>query len=250
MTALPLTTSPRVEKLILCANENQVPDAASIIAYNWAIHLQESTQNHGEILHFFSEAALHNPEARKALHDTVSKLLQRSLATSASYPPENALDPRLALILSSPAECASEILRFEISGYAALRHFYERRGSAPETAVRALTAVIRSAGEPIDGGVWDRDWESPVEPTALPAILRELLTCVESLGTQDALDVAKVVTDWEGCGDGLRKAAAEVAAAADEGSWVDVGRETGQVVKRVREALCRVLAKGWVGGGD
>ena len=171
-------------------------------------------------------------------------LLQRSLRAHAAFPPEHKLDARFAAILSSPGACASEILRFELSGYAALRHFYERRGSAPATAVRALTAVVRSAGEPIDGGVWDREWESPVEPTVLPAVLAELLGCVAALGTQDALDVAKVLTDWENCGEALRKAAQE-----DE-SWVDVGAAKGDIVKKVREALSRVLARGWVSGGD
>jgi len=113
--------------------------------------------------------------------------------------------------------------------------------------VKALTAVIRATGEPIDGGIWDKEWESPVEPTVLPVVLRELLTCVDALGTQDSLDVAKVLTDWEACGDGLRRACVEVG----EGSWVDVGKgEMEGVVRKVREALCKVLAREWVKGGD
>lgn len=149
-------------------------------------------------------------------------------------------------LLSSPSDCESEILRFELSGYAALRTFYNLRKSSPETAVKALAAVVRAAGEPIDGGTWDKDWESPVEPTVLPAVLRELLTCVDALGTVEALDVCKVLTDWESCGENLRKVSVEV---GPEGSWIDLGNKV-DVVKRTRESLCKVLARGWLKSGN
>ncbi|KAF8254137.1 hypothetical protein K440DRAFT_532129 [Wilcoxina mikolae CBS 423.85] len=247
LTSLPLTSTPRVEKLLRHATETRLSQAASTIAYNWAQHLQSTTENYGDILHFLSLSAPLNLSARKALHETVTSLLHRSLLSSSPFPAPEDLDPRLKHLLSSPTECSSEILRFELSGYAALRSFYALRETAPETAAKALTAVIRATGEPIDGGIWDKEWESPVEPTVLPAVLRELLTCVDALGTQDALDVAKVLTDWEACGEGLRRACIEVG----EGSWVDVGKgEMEGVVRKVREALCKVLSRGWVKGGD
>jgi hypothetical protein len=246
LTLLPLTSTPRVEKILKHTSEQRLPEAASRIAYKWAKHLQSTTQNHGDILHFLALSAPLNEDARKKLHETTTFLLERSLLSSSPFPPQKDLDPRLQHLLSSPSECQSEILRFEISGYAALRTFYALRHSAPETAVKALTAVIRAAGEPIDGGSWDKEWESPVEPTVLPAVLRELLTCVDALGITEALDVCKVLTDWEGCGESLRKASVEV---GPEGSWVDLGKE-GDVVRRVRERLCKVLARGWLNGGE
>ncbi|KAI5859037.1 hypothetical protein BZA05DRAFT_330503 [Tricharina praecox] len=239
---LPLPSTPRVEKLLRYTRDARLDEAASTISYKWAQHLQATSQSYGDILHFLSLAAPFNHNARASLHETTTHLLEQSLLSSCPYPAEEDLDPRLKHLLSSPSECESEILRFELSGYAALRAFYDLRKSAPEAAVKALTAVIRAAGEPIDGGSWDRDWESPVEPTVLPAVLRELLGCADALGTADALDVCKVLTDWETCGENLRKVSVEV---GPEGSWIDLGRE-GDVVKRVREKLCKVLARGWV----
>ena len=224
--------------------EARLPQAAATIAHNWAERLRATTQRHGDVLHFLSLAAPFNADARKALHESVSGLLRRSLESSASFPAPEDLDPRLRLLLSSPTECSSEMLRFELSGYAALRTFYTLRQTAPETAVKALAAVVRAAGEPIDGGVWDREWESAVEPAVLPALLRELLECVDWLSMRDGLDVAKVLTDWEACGDCLRR---EACSEAGDGGWVDVGKEEMEaVVRRVREAVCRVLARGWV----
>jgi hypothetical protein len=243
---LSLNSTPGVEKLLKHTAEQRLPEASSAIAYKWAKHLQSTTQNYGDILHFLALSAPHNEDARKKLHEITTFLLERSLLSSSPFPAQKDLDPRLQLILSSPSECASEILRFEISGYAALRTFYALRETAPETAVKALAAVIRAAGEPIDGGVWDKEWESPVEPTVLPAVLRELLTCIDALGVTEALDVCKVLTDWEACGENLRKASVEV---GPEGSWVDLGKE-GDVVRRVRERLCRVIARGWLSGGE
>ncbi|KAA8910279.1 hypothetical protein FN846DRAFT_775426 [Sphaerosporella brunnea] len=246
LTQLPLTSTPRVEKLLKHTTEQGLEQTASDIAFNWATHLQSNTQNYGDILHFLALAASFNADARKKLHEITTFLLEQSLLSSGPFPAKNETDPRLQHLLSSPSECASEILRFEISGYAALRTFYALRESAPGTAVKALTAVIRAAGEPIDGGVWDKEWESPVEPTVLPAVLRELLTCADAIGVTEALDVCKVLTDWEACGESLRKASVEV---GPEGSWVDLGNQ-GDVVKRVRQRLCGVLARGWLKSGE
>ena len=108
----------------------------------------------------------------------------------------------LSSLLKTPTSITSPILRFELSGYATLRNFYESRDSGDHPrAVKALVAVLKSAGEKLDGGVYDADWDSAVEEWMVAVLLGELMPYINPrkryLGMREAMDVLKVITDFE-----------------------------------------------------
>jgi len=72
-----------------------------------------------------------------------------------------------------------------------------------------------------------------VDPTVLYLLLSELEKTMGLLKVSDAVEVLRVVTDFEACGEGMRKA--------------QVGGDVG-VLRRVRLGIAGILAKGWLRG--
>ncbi|KAI5781932.1 hypothetical protein EDC01DRAFT_619355 [Geopyxis carbonaria] len=246
LSDIPLTSAERVDKLLQHCTDTSLPTTASSIAYSWATKLQQTTPNaHGNILQYLALAPDH-PSARADMHKLLTSLITTTLRSGT--PPT--ADDTLAELLTTPSAVRSDLLRFELAGYAALRHYYEIRTADPAAATQALVAVIRSAGEGVDGGVWDRAWEAPVEPAVLPLLWRELLGCWQWMGVREALDVAKGVTDWEAA-DGEVKAESDKVWREAKEEWVDVKEEKVQdVLRRVRLGIAKVLADRWVMGEE
>lgn len=146
------------------------------------------------------------------------------------------------------------MLRFELSGYAALRNFYTLRdtGDYPR-ALTALVATIKSAGERFDGGIVDPDWECAVEDWTLGALLGELLPFLDGRATgglrmqlRECCDVMKVLTDFEivagecgRCADEFfaRVIAAKGSAGSSEGVGGGVGMAPGGTWEQVKAAI-------------
>lgn len=204
------------------------------IAFRWAKQLQSSSpKQYGEILHYLSAAPLHE-DARTEMHVLINSLIHKSLEKAAAYPDDESLDNTLADMLTSPDSVSSEILRFEISGYAALRQYFATN------SIPALIAVLRSAGESIDGGVWDTEWNAAVDVHQVPGLLREVEK-MGGLGERACFDVVKVVTDLEAAGEGVWR---EV-----EAGW-EWGKGDGlrALVGRVRGGVAACLGRVWVRG--
>ncbi|PWW75563.1 hypothetical protein C7212DRAFT_21176, partial [Tuber magnatum] len=136
LTQLELTSKERVEKLLTYCGENNLEDEASEIAASFAERLSGTT-SYGDSLHFFALA-----NDRFSLHNILTKLTTSSLLHSTPSPAPSSLDPVLSDLLKTPTSIPSPILRFELSGYATLRNFYESRDSGDHRrAVNALVAV-------------------------------------------------------------------------------------------------------------
>ncbi|CUS15115.1 unnamed protein product [Tuber aestivum] len=214
LTQLELTSKERVEKLLTYCGENNLEDEASEIAavsvssniatpersngrkQSFAERLSGTT-SYGDSLHFFALA-----NDRFSLHNILTKLTTSSLLHSTPSPAPPSLDPVLSDLLKTPTSITSPILRFELSGYATLRNFYESRDSGDHSrAVKALVAVLKSAGEKLDGGVYDADWDSAVEEWMIAVLLGELMPYINPrkryLGMRQAMEVLKVITNFE-----------------------------------------------------
>ena len=123
---------------------------------------------------------------------------------SEAYPPIGSLDQALENLLYNPvitfddlghsdAEAASSLHR-ALTGYAALRKFYDLRDKKPlsvlqesathsrdpmmEEAARTLLAVIQSASGSISGGLYDAKHEAVVQFDGLLALIGEALVFV------------------------------------------------------------------------
>ncbi|KAG0124839.1 hypothetical protein HOY82DRAFT_493631 [Tuber indicum] len=196
LTQLELTSKERVERLLTYCSEKNLEDEAAEIAASFAERLSGTTSC-GDSLHFFALA-----NDRFSLHNILTKLTTSSLLHSAPLPAPSSLDPVLSDLLKTPTSIASPILRFELSGYATLRNFYESRDSGDHPrAVKALVAVLKSAGEKLDGGVYDADWDSALEEWMIAVLLGELMPYINPrkrhLGMREAMDVLKVITNFE-----------------------------------------------------
>lgn len=123
---------------------------------------------------------------------------------SEAYPPIGSLDQTLESLLyssvisfddlgHSDAEAAS-LLHRALTGYAALRKFYDLRDKKPvsafqesathsqdlvmEEAARTLLAVIQSASGSVLGGLYDAKYEAVVQSDGLLALIGEALVFV------------------------------------------------------------------------
>lgn len=114
------------------------------------------------------------------------------------------MDPRLSALVENPKETFKDLVRVDpdgasllqgyISGYAALRRFYDLRdedvsdgtkksGLTPlarkKAAAKYLTSVITSAADCIHGGLFDAERDSVVQVDGLLALLGEALVFVD-----------------------------------------------------------------------
>ncbi|KAF8460938.1 hypothetical protein BDZ91DRAFT_798449 [Kalaharituber pfeilii] len=207
LSSLPLTSTQQVEKLLHHAKSNSLPETYVSISASYARRLYSDSQL-GPALLYFSRAG-----NRQKIHAILTRLLAQSLMLSTAYPPWDKLDPTFRSLLSHPGAGIAtdeslgfggeeEILRFELSGYAAVRGFYEARDHGDKSrAARALVALIRSAGEMVDGGQGvDGGWPSAVEWWVAGVLIGEVLVFLGGekrvLAVREMFDVLKVIQDF------------------------------------------------------
>lgn len=132
-------------------------------------------------------------------------LVSHCLVTSKAYPPLNECDPTLRKLVRTPKGAlddldsadpeAARLLSVYLSGYAALRRFYDLRDAevTSETtdlsrlalparkreAINALVAVIQSANDSIKGGLYDSSVEVVVQVDGLLTLLGEALVFLD-----------------------------------------------------------------------
>ena len=198
LSSLPLTSTEQVEKMLRYCKSYSLQETYTSVAAAYASHLYASSEL-GSSLLYYSRAG-----NKSKIHSILTRLCSQSLLLSSVYPPEDKLDPVFRELLERPMDEEDDILRFELSGYAALRTFYDAREQGDkEVAARALVALIRSAGEMVDGGAGiDEEWESPIEWWMGGVLLGELLCFVSQekrwLAIREMMDVLKVVQDLTG----------------------------------------------------
>ena len=176
----------------------------------YATTVSETSQSYGTALTYYARA--HNS---KKVKDVLDLLISFCLVHSAAYPPAEQLDPHLRTFLSSPRESmamlaaddeqAARILAAQMSGYGAVRKFYDvrdgneddggegfgggvggvggggsrgggGRGSMLERkrkAAQALMVVVASAADNIQGGLLDRENPAVVPVDGLLVLLGE-----------------------------------------------------------------------------
>lgn len=135
------------------------------------------------------------------LKDVLDVLVSHCLVTSSAFPSIEEMDSKLKSLVKSPKQALSQLAREDeeaasllstyLSGYATLRRFYDLRdeevrlspGQKPKhkpyarrkEAANALAAVIASAGDSINGGLFDRDVDVVVQVDGLLVLLGEAL---------------------------------------------------------------------------
>ena len=124
---------------------------------------------------------------------------------STAYPPDSELDERLQALIHSPKETlssiskddreAAEMLRYQLSGYASVRAFYNvrdqqvnalagqkptnRESARKKSALDALLALIKSAADSIYGGLYDERRVSVISIDGLLVLLGETMVFVD-----------------------------------------------------------------------
>lgn len=142
--------------------------------------------------------------SQKKIKDVLDLLISLSLVESIAIPPVSALDPNLHALVFTPEdsldqlkeidEKAAAMLHTQLTGYAALRRFYDLRDedidlehgqksrlrpiARKTAAATALLAVINSAADNIHGGLFDPDRGSVVQVDGLMALLGEAMIFV------------------------------------------------------------------------
>ena len=161
---------------------------------------------YGTALNYYARA-----HAAKHIHSLFNTLISLSLLHSAPYPPAAEMDPNLAALvdktkaknilkwLKQEDEEAAAMLGWFTTGYATLRYFYDLRDGNIEptqpspvatddsqpsldpdqlrakAAFEALLAIIASAADPIQGGLYDPERQSVVQVDSLLCLLGEAL---------------------------------------------------------------------------
>lgn len=126
------------------------------------------------------------------------------MVDSLAFPPISALDPNLHALIFTPEDSlaqvkeidvtAAKMLHTQLTGYAALRRFYDLRDedsslengrksmlkpmARKRAAAAALLAVVNSAADNIHGGLFDPDRGSVVLVDGLMALLGEAMVFV------------------------------------------------------------------------
>lgn len=145
--------------------------------------------------------------SQKKIKDVLDLLISLSLVQSIAFPPITALDPNLHALIFTPNDSlaqlasadedaaeAAAMLRSHLTGYAALRRFYDLRDeevnleegqrsrlrplARKSAAAAALLAVINSAADNIHGGLFDPERGSVVQVDGLMALLGEAMVFI------------------------------------------------------------------------
>lgn len=152
------------------------------------------------------------------LKDVLDLLVSHCLVTSSAFPPVEDMDSKLKSLVKSPKQALSQLAREDeeaasllstyLSGYATLRRFYDLRdeevrlgsGQKPKhkpfarrkEAANALAAVIASAGDSINGGLFDPDVDVVVQVDGLLVLLGEALVF---LNRECSFDFGDAISD-------------------------------------------------------
>ncbi|KAF2820384.1 hypothetical protein CC86DRAFT_361072 [Ophiobolus disseminans] len=222
LSALPLESSERVDKITRLCQELGLSQHATTIAMKYANHLRTNTQNYGDTLHYYARAHL-APKIQEVLRVLVAHCLVKSIA----YPPPSELDDSLGSLITSPKQALTELasldseaasmLSSHLSGYATIRKFYDLRdedilvkdGEKPahrpmarrRAAASALMVIIASASSSIRGGLYDPEIETVVQVDVLLALLGEALVFVNqtkrTLTLRHLYDLLAAIEDLE-----------------------------------------------------
>ncbi|KAI9845114.1 MAG: hypothetical protein M1838_001903 [Thelocarpon superellum] len=197
---LPLDSSERVDKLLRVCVDVDLSAQARKIAEKYADSLAEGSYNYGEALLYYARA-----HHRSKLKNVLDLLISFCLVQSVAYPTTAELDPFLKLLVSSPKQTlidlshvdleAAQLLQSLLSGYATLRRYYEIRDQGVlsstgekvsvhdharrKQALAALVAIIDSAADNINGGLYDEDRGAVVSVDGLLALLGEAMVFVD-----------------------------------------------------------------------
>lgn len=203
---LEFTTADQVDKALSVCKDLGLEKQSRSISVQYADMLASTTHSYGEALLFYAKA-----HSGDKLQQTLDMLLNQSLVRSAAYPAHQDLDPKLADLLTKQAgilnelyhrdRTAARLLSDKSSGYATLRRFYELRDECDEKSayerevsgfksgikpaarkkemVKGLVALIESAGESIQGGLYDANAGGVVPVDALLPLLAEALPLLQ-----------------------------------------------------------------------
>ena len=168
----------------------------------YADSIAESSENYGTSLIYYARAHCH-----KKVKDVLDLLISLSLVQSIAFPPSSALDQNLRALLFTPEQSvgqlalmdpkAAEMLHTYLTGYATLRKFYDLRDeeinsetdqnprartkARKTAAATALLAVINSAADNIQGGLFDENRGSVVQVDGLLSLLGEALVFINRM---------------------------------------------------------------------
>ena len=170
-----------------------------IYLQKYADFIVDDSDRYGTAIIYYARA-----HSSKKLKDVLDLLVSFSLVRSLAYPPDGAIDAHLRDIISAPRESLSTLfdedpvatllLQTSLSGYATLREFYDLRdqeaqlspGERPsirpiarkKAAVMALLAIIASAADNINGGLYDEQSGAVIQVDGLLTLLGEVLVFV------------------------------------------------------------------------
>ncbi|MCJ1436198.1 hypothetical protein MMC27_005576 [Xylographa pallens] len=200
LSRLPMDSEVRADKLIKMCRGFGLGREASEMAEKYADTIAESSDNYGSALKYYAQS--HNA---KKVKDVLDLLVSLCLVRSIAYPPLSSIDENLRALITTPRDTlleiaeedpvAAELLQFHLGGYATLRKFYDLRdeevnlqeGQKPslrtvarsKAAAAALLAVIASAADSIQGGLYDETKETVVQVDGLLALLGEARVFVD-----------------------------------------------------------------------
>ncbi|KAK4695287.1 hypothetical protein P7C71_g2436, partial [Lecanoromycetidae sp. Uapishka_2] len=196
---MPVETDERIGKILDTCKRFKLEGEARRITETYADRVAENTDDYGTALVYYARA-----RSQKRIKDVLDLLISLSLVDSIAFPPISDLDPNLHALIFTPEDSlaqlkeidakAAEILHTQLTGYAALRRFYDLRDEdvSPErgqksglrpmarkrAAAASLLAVINSAADDIHGGLYDPDRGSVVQVDGLMALLGEAMVFV------------------------------------------------------------------------
>jgi hypothetical protein len=145
----------------------------------------ETTDRYGTALIYYARA-----HKAKKVKDVLDLLISYCLVQSQAFPSVDSLDPHLKSFLARPRESltwlasvdpeAASILSTQLSGYATLRKFYDKRdegqlrlAARKKAASTSLLACIASAADKIQGGLYDEDSLAIIPVEGLLVLLGE-----------------------------------------------------------------------------
>ncbi len=161
------------------------------------------------------------------MKDVLDLLISFCLIQSTAYPAKSEMDERLQDLISSPRETLQEVslvdgdaanmLHLNLCGYATLRKFYDLRDAKPsrkegpesqageegriKQAATALIALINSAGDNIQDGLYDPNVETVVSVDGLLTMLAEAMVFLNRSDRVFTLDqifaLLKVIEDLQ-----------------------------------------------------
>ncbi|KAL8873475.1 MAG: hypothetical protein Q9174_001067 [Haloplaca sp. 1 TL-2023] len=222
MLRVPMTSDKRVDKVIRLCRGTGLDEEASSIAEQYADYFTNETDRYGNALIYYARARL--PDKVKSILDLLVSLC---VVESKAFPPYPELDSNLRALIEHPKESltalsnldaeAAQMIHHQMTGYAALRKFYDLRdvevmtdsfpipnlrpAARRKAAIRTLMAVVNSAADNIHGGLYDPDRGSIVPVDGLLALLGEASVFLDQpqreLSLSQCFDLLKAIEDLQ-----------------------------------------------------